>query len=792
MQATFVCLFLMCFAKPLLASQPKEITIVSDDNYPPYIFRDSNGNLQGILVDEWTLWAEKTGINVNLIGMDWGKALQYMEDGKADVIESIFKTSEREAIYDFSKEYATIEVPVFFRKTLGGITDIQNLKGFTIGVKSGDACIDVLQKNGITTIKEYASYQSVINAAKYGEIQVFTIDKPPALYLLYKMNLENEFRFSFNLYTGKFHRAVKKGNTDLLKVIDSGFAMIPASEQKRIELKWLGESIVSTKYIRGIIIVFLLLLAVTGILFVINVFLRRKIKQKNQKLNESNENYRLLVENSLEAIFVTRYGIIKYTNPLCKMYLSNLYGNDIIGKSIYDFVTADQVEPIKAQIKQLMDGEIPSCLREIEFVGLNNEKIWIRINTVRIMWEGGFATLNFASDISGHKLFEETLQKQNIELKLAKETAIESDNLKTAFLANLSHEIRTPMNGIMGFAELLRLPKITDQKRDKFIEVINTSCKQLLAIITDIIDISKIETNQVILAKSNFNLNNLLTNIHSNFIIRVQKENKIELKTCMGFPNDSCCLETDPIKLQQVISNLVENAIKFTENGTVEFGYSVSSNNIVFYVKDTGIGIGKANYEIIFDRFRQVDMTQTRLKGGTGLGLSICKAYAKLLGGDIWLESEVGKGTTFYFSIPNTFVNVKEQDEEIKIIDSIDLTGKKILVAEDDETNFLYIKMALEGTNAEIVHANDGVETVDYMKNHSDIDLILLDIKMPNKNGIDAAIDIRKTNKTIPIIAQTAYAFNEEKQMVLNTGVNAYLAKPIAKSDLLSVIAKHI
>ena len=211
------------------------ITVVSDDNYPPYIFRDFNGDIQGILVDEWKLWEKKTGIKVNLIAMDWGKAQEYFLKGQADVIDTIFFTEKRAMQYDFTKPYATIDVPVFFHKNLGGIVDIESLQGFTIGVKKGDACIEVLKKHGITSLQEYDSYEAIVKAAKDHQIKVFSIDKPPALYYLYKMNLEDEFRYSLNLYTGKFHRAVIKGRTDILKIVEDGFSLITKKEHNAIE-----------------------------------------------------------------------------------------------------------------------------------------------------------------------------------------------------------------------------------------------------------------------------------------------------------------------------------------------------------------------------------------------------------------------------------------------------------------------------------------------------------------------------------------------------------------------------
>ena len=314
----FVCLFPYCFLPVSGHANDAEtrlqnITVVSDDNYPPYIFRDSNGGIQGILVDEWKLWEKKTGIKVNLMAMDWNKAQEFLLRGNADVIDTIFFTEERAKQYDFTEPYATIDVPVFFNKNLGGIVDIASLKGFTIGVKAGDACIEVLKKKNITSFHEYNSYETIVNAAINGEIKVFAIDKPPALYYLYKRNYETEFRHSFNLYTGEFHRAVKKGRTDILKIVEDGFALINRKEYDGIEKKWMGEPLVRLEYLRYFLYAFLFAGALLLVLILFNITLRRKIRAKTSDLQDlvnqlrlSEKKYRNLFNNSEIGIFRSR------------------------------------------------------------------------------------------------------------------------------------------------------------------------------------------------------------------------------------------------------------------------------------------------------------------------------------------------------------------------------------------------------------------------------------------------------------------------------------------------------
>ncbi len=272
--------------KPL--QNPKSIIVVSDDNYPPYIFRDAKGNLQGILVDEWGLWENKTGIKVDLRGMDWGKARKIMAEGKADVIDTIFFTDERAKQYDFSQPYATLEVPIFFHKNISGITDSNSLHGFVVGVKDGDACIDMLQRAGISTLKTYHNYEHIVQAAADRDISVFCMDKPPALYYLYKFNIEKEYRQSRPLYSGKFHRAVKKGRTDLLGVVEGGFSKITGREHEEIEKKWMGTILhADPAVVRNIIYSLAGIGAIALLLVLWNLLLRKRVASRTAELMAS-------------------------------------------------------------------------------------------------------------------------------------------------------------------------------------------------------------------------------------------------------------------------------------------------------------------------------------------------------------------------------------------------------------------------------------------------------------------------------------------------------------------------
>ena len=385
------------------------------------------------------------------------------------------------------------------------------------------------------------------------------------------------------------------------------------------------------------------------------------------------------------------------------------------------------------------------------------------------------------------------LKKTEDELIKAKEKAEESDHLKSSFLANMSHEIRTPMNGILGFANLLKKPNLTDKQQADYVQVIEKSGARMLAIINDLIDISKIESGQMNINLSRANINQQTDYIHDFFKPEVEaKGMKFFVKNALPF-SDAYIL-SDPEKLYAILANLVKNAIKYTNKGSIELAYQLNAENIVFSVKDTGIGIPKNRLLAIFDRFVQADISDKNAKQGAGLGLSIAKAYTEMLGGEIWVESLENKGSTFYFKIPynkptiepdNLSPNLKENEANSK-------TNKlKVLIAEDEETSDMLLTISLEEICKEILHVKTGTEAVEICKTNPDIDLIMMDIKMPEMNGYEATQKIREFNNRVVIIAQTAFGLAGDKQKALDAGCNDYIAKPINTDLLMALIKKH-
>ncbi len=375
-----------------------------------------------------------------------------------------------------------------------------------------------------------------------------------------------------------------------------------------------------------------------------------------------------------------------------------------------------------------------------------------------------------------------------------KEKAQLSDKLKSSFLANMSHEIRTPMNGILGFAEILKEPDLTGQQQQDCINIIEKSGKRMLSIINDIIDISKIESGLMKIEIKASNINEQIEYIYKFFKPETEK-NGLKLSILLSLPHDEATIKTDPEKFYAILINLVKNAIKYTKEGSIEFGYIRKSDGpsaeLEFFVKDTGIGIPKDRHEAIFERFIQAEITDRKAYQGAGLGLAIARAYVEMLGGKIRVESEPEKGSVFYFTLPymvesvikEYFPTPEEYPGELKI--------QKILIVEDDEASEMFLSREVRRSCNQVLKVKSGLEAIEICRNNRDIDLVLMDIQIPVIDGYEATMEIRKFNKDVVIIAQTAYALTGDREKAILAGCNDYISKPISRSALKSMIEKY-
>ncbi len=386
------------------------------------------------------------------------------------------------------------------------------------------------------------------------------------------------------------------------------------------------------------------------------------------------------------------------------------------------------------------------------------------------------------------KMVVEINRRKKIEemLFLAKEKAEESDRLKSAFLSNMSHEIRTPMNGIIGFIELLKTPDLSKDEQHEYFKVVTDSSERLMFTINDIVEISKIQANQTPL---NIGIESIDEILNHQLAIFTPEAEMRGLKLSINSSVGDIGVKTDRLKLESILTNLIKNALKFTKKGEIELGCEPNNNKLSFYVKDTGIGIPPNRIEGIFNRFEQADLGKDRSYEGSGLGLSISKAYCEMLGGKIWVDSELEVGSTFHFEIDYTPVKLVSDTIQPEMVEQKSIKKEmNILLVEDDEMSASLVRAMLVKEKCTLLRVRNGQEAVESSRTKADFDLILMDIRMPVLNGIEATKQIRQFNKEIPIVALTAYALTGDKEKALEAGCTDYLTKPIRRKDLIGKI----
>jgi PAS domain S-box-containing protein len=473
---------------------------------------------------------------------------------------------------------------------------------------------------------------------------------------------------------------------------------------------------------------------------------------------------------------VDEEGTVMFNNDKFK----RLFGEDAIGKKCWELYRDD-----KTQCKDcpLLSGIKIGLTDAYESHGVLGNRIF-EISHTGMMYKDKKAMLEIFQDITYRKEKEE-------ELIRAMEKAEESERLKTAFLHNISHEIRTPLNAIVGFSSLLSEPDIDSITRNSYIEMIINGSDHLLAIITDIVEISNIEANIIKTNKKGVNLNSIIRSIHKQYLPKTI-EKKIDFITEPDLADDESTILADNKQLIQIISSLLNNAIKYTCEGSISLGYKIKGKFLEFFVSDTGLGIPEMYQHKIFNRFFQIENPDTKLNEGTGLGLTISKAYVELMGGIIWVESTPGAGSTFYFTIPydKSASAVFSTSTPLHESNIAFAEKKRILVAEDVESNFKLISYYLHGANADVIRAHNGKEAVEKCLSDQTLDLILMDIKMPIMDGYTAVKLIREFNPGIPIIAQTAYA--DDNVHSIECGCSEYIIKPFDKTGLINIIRKFI
>jgi PAS domain S-box-containing protein len=528
---------------------------------------------------------------------------------------------------------------------------------------------------------------------------------------------------------------------------------------------------------------------------IINIFAVRTAAELERMKSEQalalrEESFRAMTENSPDIImrFDRECRFIYASSNISE--ITGLDSADIIDKQVCEIGFAPElVEIWESGITKALDsGLIVEQYFELkveEFLAYFDWRLIPELNA-----DGDTVTvLAIARDFTKQKNDEK-------ELINAKEKAEQSDNLKSAFLANMSHEIRTPMNAIIGFSNLLKYPDLSEEERIEYIKIINERGADLLKLINDIIDLSKIESGSVAMSVSRFALNDFLYAAFEEYTKLAERKFQKNIKHNLIIPdvNSEIWINSDKLKIRQIINNLYENAMKFTNEGFINIGYTARDGALEFFVEDSGIGIAPAKQEIIFERFRQVDDSHSKNFGGAGLGLAIAVKLAAMLNGSVRVESRENVGSKFYFKMNIDFETVFDPGRKQYLepdMPKIDLKGASILIAEDEKTNYLVMQRQMEMYNAKAIRAANGEEAVEIAMENDSIKLIFMDLRMPEMNGIEATKAIRKFNQELPIIALTAYAFAEDKQMCLDAGCDDFLSKPIQILELEKVLSKY-
>jgi len=788
----FVIILLILLAS-IQVAQSRSVVRVGAFNFYPAIFQDDDGVVKGFYCDALKELGDKENVEFVFIYGSWNEGLERIKNGEVDVLTSVAITEERLGYMDYtSTPLLTVwsEVYVNPKSQMRGILDLQ---GKSVAVMKNDFNAEHLKsltekfevdcefietedfEQVFTLIANNDVDAGVVNntfgapkSAEYGLLSSGIVFNPFDIYLTVKKDTNRELLNILNTYLQNW----KHDRNSVLNVARQKWSHNRVGE---IEVfpQWLQE------------VLYLILIIVLALIVFITL-LRYRVKSAIKKLKYSERLFETFMDNTPAFVYIKDINLkhIYQNKKVSSVNSVNSKDKNSSAKTIF--------EPHISELLEKSDSDILSSQKEqihIQYqCKLNGKDVWLDDYKFYLKQPDGTPAVGGVSfDIT-------KLKETEFDLIKAKEKAEESDRLKTAFLQNMSHEIRTPMNAIMGFSCLLS--SIDDKEKLKhYSEIINQRCVDLLAIITDILDISKIESGQLAVDDEECDLNELFAELQTFFTeyqTRIGKQHiEFSLKAaCEPYHN---IIITDKGKLKQVFINLISNAFKFTDQGSIEGGCRYDKDkNLVFYVSDSGIGIEREHHDRIFDRFAQVSTKLETNKGGTGLGLSIVKGLVDLLGGQIHLESELGKGSLFYFNIP---IKAHQKPSEAALVKEFStkefLFDKTILIVEDDLYNAEYLKEILLEKCSRIIHVSLGLEAVEIATSQP-VDLVLMDVRLPDIDGYEATARIKEAKPQINIIAQTAYAADNEKQKAINAGCIDYISKPTKQEQLLTLMQKYL
>lgn len=803
----FILIIFCSFCSEKTSAQ-KQFIARGDAYYPPYEYIDDEGNTTGFNVDLLREVAKEMNLNIEIKLGKWNTVKEQLKNKEIDIITGMFYSKERKKLFDFSLSFINVSHSLFVLPE-SSISNLKNLNNKKISVQEDDIMHEYALKNLknsiIIPVRDPQISLEGLHKKKYDGVIL-------SRYQSYFFNAKNDWNnikgIDLNFKQKEYCFAVVKGNKKLLNKLNEGLGILKQKgKYDELYKKWFGnfnEKANDNKFFEQIIVVFfsLIFLAILIILafFVWTRSLKKQVAKKThllqKELNDRKETQKILANSKArykQLLELIPYGIVECDTEGIILYGNKAYHKlveyeekNLTGQHIwYPYSNKKRIQNLVCTLLKTTPQPRPYI-----FQGKTKSN---EVRTFKVIWDYEYdqdenlkGLICIYSDITKSKEVEQ-------KLKEAKEKAEQADKMKSDFLANMSHEIRTPMNAIIGFSDLLIDNELTKKTRHEYINFIRSNGRSLLNLIEDIIDIARIEAGKIKIEKKTCKIDNILQELYANnqeFKSKLQKE---DIQLILKKPQNSelFYLHTDQFRFRQVFSNLLVNAIKFTSNGFIEFGYEQKDEQYLeFYVKDTGIGISENSQKYIFDRFKQIKDKKISKQQGTGLGLAITKNLINLLGGSIWVESQYGKGSIFKFDLPYILEDKNKNKNSNKTEEKFDWSNKTILIAEDILLNYRVLEMTLNKTNAKIIWAKNGREAVEIFKESNSIDLILMDLQMPEMNGYEATKSIKRI-RNIPIIAQTAYAMSDEKNKSMEIGFDDYITKPIQKDILLNAISKY-
>ncbi len=801
-------------AQNAVAGRTGPLRVITDDNYPPYLFRDTDGRVHGYLVDYWKRWEQKTGVAVRLSATQWAEAQRLLLQGEADVIDMIYRTAAREPLYDFSSPYARLPVNIYSHASIGGISNVQTLKGFQVGVQKGDACIDQLAKHGITSLLPYNNYEALIAAARRAEVKIFCADEAPANFYLNRLGVEDSFRKAFELYSGEFHRAVRKGDANTLALVMRGMQAITPEEDEALRRKWFGTPLdpQNTAMLRYLTLASDIVFGIALLLGTWAWSTQRAVRRKTaelveyrdglehqvaertaelaattDRLRKANAQMHAILESASSGIVLLQDRIATHCNRRMHEMLGWPDGT-LVGQPTRLWYVDEETNQLASAEAYADIWQGRTHRREQLMQRHDGSQVWTRMTGHAIdINDPARGSVWIIDDISAERAAAQALSQ-------AKEAAEDAARAKSDFLANMSHEIRTPMNAVIGMTQLALKADPPLRVRD-YLRKIQSSSQLLLGVINDILDFSKIEASKMRLDHIGFAIDKLLDDVAALVSEKAAgKGLELIISTAADLPTG---LVGDPLRLQQVLLNLVNNAVKFTEHGEVEIRVRLQQPladgvELRFEVRDTGIGISPEQREQLFQSFQQADNSTTRRYGGTGLGLAIAKRLVELMGGQIGVESRPGQGSTFWFTAR---LGLDARQPEHPRRDTI-AGGLRVLLVDDNEQAREVVSELVTSQGFTLAATASGIDALAEIERSEaagqPFDVVLLDWKMPGMDGIALAREIRHRapGQTPLLLMVTAYDRDEALSQAREAGISEVLTKPVSPSTLLDALMR--